>query len=591
MTNDARLKRQLLGPWTGKGSLLIPVTGRQPHGESENIRSYVTYSELTGTTPTIEEYIEKVRSIGLKSVMASLSNLIQILHNDGVGNVDLQRRIQGRFLTREPLQKLRTLENWQDRAIFVPQQILFTMKMAILYSPDSEDPRPDPEFRDALVELLLMASDFLDKIALSDDIEELERVLLSHLVRNYLLNMTDQLRYMIPRASLLFRKLPCEPELRALSDFLDLPSLFREATGFELKDYIAFGLAILSWFRDQSELRGTYDPQRENINTETFFSKTLIDPDVTETLLKSLTHTHESARAAISARGGDPSRFSYDFLPFMEKPLYQVKDTVIVPVHLSFLEAKFTNGIYWTIHDHLREGKRLQFTRFFGNIFEVYALRSIQRAIPDDPSLVKRVYPAFTYPTKQGDRKTSDVVVMHHKSAIFMEATASRIRMERTALSGDLEAFKEDVNKIILAGAKQLTDRIRDFRDGLFAFDGITAKDVNTIYPVIVTVHSMPESTPFWNYIRDLLKDQGLLRANGVEPLQLIDVEELEILETILPQGISLLEILEQRGADPERRNIGLKNFLMAKYQDGANEYLWKELMEIGVQAKSILFG
>lgn len=389
----------------------------------------------------------------------------------------------------------------------------------------------------------------------------------------------------------MFRKLPCEPELRALSDFLDLSSLFRDATGFELKDYIAFGLAILSWFRDQSELRGTYDPIRESMNPETFFSKTLIDPDVAEKLLASLTHTYESVWAAISARGGDPARFSYDFLPFMERPLYQVKDTVIVPAHLSFLKAKFTNGIYWTIHDHLREERRLQFTRFFGNIFEVYARRSIQRGIPDDPSLVKRVYPAFTYPTKQGDRKTTDVVVIYGKSAIFIEATASRIRMERTALSGDLAAFEEDVNKIILASAKQLTDRIQDFRDGLYTFDGTTAKDVSTIYPVIVTIHSMPESTPVWNYIRNLLKNQALLQGNGVRPLQLIDIEELEMLETILPQGVSLLEILEQRAADPERRNIGLKNFLMAKYQDVTNEYLRKEFMEIGAQAKSVLFG
>lgn len=202
MTNDVDLKRQLLGPWTRKGILLIPVTSPQRHGEFENIRSYVTYSELTGSTPTTEQFIEKVRSIGLKSLMASLSNLVQILHNDGVGNVELQQRIQSRFLTREALQRLRTLENWQDRAIFFPQQILFTMKMAILHAPDIEDPRPDEEFRDALVDMLLMASDFLDKITLSDDIEELERVLLSHLVRNYLLNMTDQFRYMIPRVPL-----------------------------------------------------------------------------------------------------------------------------------------------------------------------------------------------------------------------------------------------------------------------------------------------------------------------------------------------------------------------------------------------------
>jgi hypothetical protein len=56
-----------------------------------------------------------------------------------------------------------------------------------------------------------------------------------------------------------------------------------------------------------------------------------------------------------------------------------------------------------------------------------------------------------------------------------------------------------------------------------------------------------------------------------------MDVEELDILATILPQGVSLLDVLQARAADPERRNIGLKNFLIARYREGADAFLRRE--------------
>jgi hypothetical protein len=51
------------------------------------------------------------------------------------------------------------------------------------------------------------------------------------------------------------------------------------------------------------------------------------------------------------------------------------------------------------------------------------------------------------------------------------------------------------VDQIIVDKAKQLTQRIRDFRAGLYDLGGTTGRDVDRIYPVIVTIQSIPEST------------------------------------------------------------------------------------------------
>jgi len=590
MPHDPSLAHRLFGPWQRRGLLFIPPTVPQRHGEMENIKAYVTYSELRGTEPTLDYFIAQLRGVGLRSLLFSLSRLITVLHNDGVSRLELQGRLRDQALTPDMLARLRQLENWSERIIFFPQQILLTAKMALLHSPDRDDQRPDPEFRDVLVELLLMAADFLDRLELPEDRHELERVMIAHQVRNYLMNTTEQFRYMIPRASLLYLKLPLAPEFRGDPDYVDLPAVFRVASGFDLKDYLAFGFALLSWFIEQSYLRDTYQEERARSNPHTFFSTSTIDPALAHRLLENFVHTHTSAKAAFEARIGDASRLTYDFLPFMAKPLYRIRDDAVVPMHLGYLEARFTNGIYWTIFDHLQGEDRLRFARFFGRIFEAYVRRSFQRSMPDEPGLARRVFPEFIYRSPQGERKTSDLILLYPRTAIFLEATASRIRLEATAISGNLSAFEADVAKIILENARQLTHRIRDFRNGLYSFEGVTGRDIDRIYPVIATIHSIPESTIIWDHIRNMLADRRLLIDPGVERLQLIDVEEVEILETILPQGVSLLEVLEARAADPERRNIGLKNFLIAKFREGANEFLRAEYQEIAEHAKRLLF-
>jgi len=592
MPNGADLRRRLLGPWAQRGSLFVPPTRPQRRGEMENIKAYVKYSEFSnGVEPSLDDYTRRLRDVGLRSLLFSLSRLMTVLHNDGVANPDLQALLRDQSFTPPMLARLRQLQNWRERIIFFPQQLLFTAKMALLHSPDRDDGRPDPEFRDTLLELLLMAADFLDRLDLPNDREKGRSVMLAHMVRNYLLNATEQVRYMMPRTSLLYLKLPFAAECRAHPDFLDLPVVFRTATGFDLKDYLAFGFALLTWFLGQSYVRGSFRDDHGAINPVTFFSEATIDATLARRLLQSFTHTHASAPAAFQARAGDATRLTYDFLPFMAKPLYQIRDDIIIPMHLGYLAARFANGIYWTIFDYLQDNERLKFSRFFGWVFEVYVRRSFERSMPSVGPLARRAFPEFPYRSRYGERKTSDLVLLYPRTAVFIEATASRIRFEGTAISGDLHAFETDISKIILENARQLTHRIRDFRAGLYNFDGVTTRDIDRIFPVIVTVHAVPESTIIWSHISRMLADRDLLTDLRIERIQLIDVEELEILEGIFPQGVSLLQILEARATDPERRNIGLKNFLISRFQPGRNEFLLAEYRQIGDYAKRLLFG
>jgi len=163
--------------------------------------------------------------------------------------------------------------------------------------------------------------------------------------------------------------------------------------------------------------------------------------------------------------------------------------------------------------------------------------------------------------------------------------------MEETAITGDLAAFESDVDKILTRKARQLTERIRDFRAGLYTIGGATERDIPRIQPVIATLQSLPESSFTWRYFNDRLRNEGLLQDVGIAPLQVLDIEELEILESVLPRGVSLLEVLERRMADPERRYISMKNFLIATMGErGVNEYMLGRYQELGAHITDLLF-
>src|SRR5258705_7337560 len=105
------LRRRLTGPWMRRGSLFVPPTRPERHGEMDNIKAFVTLSELTGTEPMMDDFVGRLRGIGLRSLLLSLSRLLTVLHVDGVSRVELQTQLRHRAFTPAMLRRLRSLPN------------------------------------------------------------------------------------------------------------------------------------------------------------------------------------------------------------------------------------------------------------------------------------------------------------------------------------------------------------------------------------------------------------------------------------------------------------------------------------------------
>ena len=586
------------GPWQERGLLLVPAAFRNPEArrpaELSFLRTRITYSELFGVPPTWDQFFEKIRGLGLRHVMASLSYLNSVLHVKGTLNA--QDDLVNSTFDNDLKERVRRLPNWRGRVIYSPSQVLMVMKAAVLNSPDQDDARPDDAYGRELAEVLLIANDLLDPettaaVRNAQTPPELIAAFLAHSIRSTLANSTERYEHALARASILFTQIAVRGEILARTGggFVDVNARFVQLTGLSLDDYFAVGLSIVGWFRN-----GVNHPQQvdqRKLSPATFFSQTRLDPAIGVSLLERLTHDLPSVQQAFAERG-ETRLYGYDVVPFMRRPMYRIVDDVAVPASLAFLESRVTNGVYWILFDAAATAReKLGISAFYGHLLEAYVRDAIQRALPDGVGLARRVFGDFTYDTPQGEARTSDLTVLYPGAAVFMEVTTTRLGMDATVLMDDPDAVNKDLEKIVIKKARQLDQQIRNFRLGRFGFDGVASAHLPQVMPVVVTGDSIPIWTTTMGTINSMVQDMGLLQGVGIGPLRVIGVDEVEMLEPLMHAGHSLYDILRSHADDAEYRNVSLHNFLHARYRVPMNESLRSGLDAIGLHAGQLLFG
>jgi hypothetical protein len=167
---------------------------------------------------------------------------------------------------------------------------------------------------------------------------------------------------------------------------------------------------------------------------------------------------------------------------------------------------------------------------------------------------------------------------------------ALRFRMEGTPLVDNPDAVEADLERIVVAKARQLHERIQHFHEGRYAFGRLTTSDVRSIIPLVVTSEPIPMWTTTNRTIRAALKQEGLLQQSGVEPLHVVGVDELEMLEALVHIGIEAIDVLRAHANEPELKNVSLRNFVALRYEDVTSERLQAEYLTLGNHGASLLF-
>lgn len=152
-------------------------------------------------------------------------------------------------------------------------------------------------------------------------------------------------------------------------------------------------------------------------------------------------------------------------------------------------------------------------------------------------------------PLRAGGEST-DVFIREGKDVVVIEISSSRITAS-TRLTGDEAALQRDLEKVVVKRVKQLHRTITALRDD--EFTDMPSREVERIFPVIVNVEPLRWSPMLHAYLNREVP--GLLRQTGVQPLQFIQLDDLESLVSgIGPQSLPGLldQKIREAGTDPD---------------------------------------
>lgn len=521
--------------------------------------------ELLGSDAGIDAAKPLLSQYPLTTTLSLLCRASFVVHNTPYRDLmTAQRHMAGNFHPEELLKKanewIKTNRPDGEALLFAEQPLLTAMVLALLLPRRRRTSRAQPPF-ESLGRALLHIMNDVDLLQRQRDrfesapSPERRKLLIEYLLRNGLFNAHDDYRRAIARTHEMLVEIA--PSLAGDPNYLDLLTVFRQATGLALTTYLSIGLVLLA--SPKAVTIANADPVPVFLNRRLF--KTSPALGAARKLLRSISATPRQFRKAVRL---DRQRYGQSPLNFLEAerhPLVVLSRDRLCCLSLRFLEQKFSTSIHFTVLDNLPEPLRLRYLAFIGRVFECYVQRVCLRAFPDG-----RFVPGFPYGHPK--KEAADGWIIYHNAAILLEAKAARFTIH-VRLSGTFGSFESKFRKFIVKGARQLSRVIDDFRAGQFQVVGLNHHALPALYPVIVSQQYVPFDKFLTAYLRDVLADEGLLQQSGVRPLTVLHIEDLEHIEPAIAEGASFVDLLTQRLDSPEWQDWPFSNFLFDRFPDG----------------------
>lgn len=447
----------------------------------------------------------------------------------------------------------RLLRTRQHCILLHPAIISTLVKYAVLYASETDD-IPFYAF-DHLIRSIIIANDAYGtahRVANAEDERlaflpyELESMLESH----------ENLSSVIARYYQ-FMKWTLDPEQSADPDFLPVPTDFFKFFAMSYEDYAAAAFGLMAPFTQRFSL-GDWQRQIATLEINTLTS-TLSDRRHFMTLLNRLSMSIEQASTRLS---NVPQRFGLcDLRPFIEQPLLQIDESVVVCPYQGFLRNALGQGLYFALFDKYREQgqqKHLKLARLFGRFLEQYLFRLVEAGAIERNDVL--VFPEQFYQTSKGQCRSSDIVVIQGNTAVFMDVTRKRFKLDKTLCERDVTSLDEDINQTFVQKAKQITESIAAFRSSAYSLGGVEPSSIASFIPVIVTEQDLPQLISLPHLIHSAIDKEHLLR--GCESLQILAADDVEALYRSTEGTACLVRILSGKCANEAYRHRDLATYL-----------------------------
>ncbi len=240
----------------------------------------------------------------------------------------------------------------------------------------------------------------------------------------------------------------------------------------------------------------------------------------------------------------------------MDRPLVRTPWGLCCPVH-RFLPNVGGNGLLFRLGDHLERatpGASARLRGFFGDYLETHVEQLFRAAAR------KRVVQIFRE-RRYGrpEMKSSDLVIVDGKRAVFIDVTATRFHQRESVVSLVDTTIERDLRRFVTDKLTQEIARCaRDFRSGLLMYEGVDPDSIDDIYGLVVSPQGLPRLVGLTQMIETLVP----VVPTGLSEWDYFDLNEVEALPSVFDGALDLSQLIVDKRSDYFGRPRSLMNYM-----------------------------
>ena len=328
--------------------------------------------------------------------------------------------------------------------------------------------------------------------------------------------------------------------------------MLREAAGIGLDDMLA--LACHYWTPVKAS--GPGEPVRVSaagpVDAE-------VGSDQADVFLGIFASSPQELRAALGR-----SQLPWQMGPVQARPLLRLGDAVVV-LDERYLIERVTRGLYWLVHDHEKrvygDGARRAWTQVWGEMIEMRVEDQLRQMAPHP---VGGRHAFFTEEDLQAafpGSKSCDAGIVYGADVVLAEVMSGTVTTQTRELA-KASAFQQDAEKLVLDKAPQLYETaVNLLRDPRPAASPMAARPCR-ILPVVIVGGQFPVNPLTTRYLAERLAAAGHHPDPAVQPLTVLDLEELEGCQALYERNALTLPQLLDAWRNSAYRAAAFRNYL-----------------------------
>ncbi|MER7179112.1 hypothetical protein ABT404_06460 [Streptomyces hyaluromycini] len=541
--------------WRQDNNGLFLPASLQPPAPIDVTAVYLTAQEILGAPLAPGTLIEHLQGLLVQDVLRFCAGVLNTARHSGLSTHDVDHYFSDQWFA--PLTRRRVLNLLRDatRRLIAPQALMLLARSALEISPDSA---PDhgadgPRVVGALLAVMQQLSEQTHhgSNVITDQPGDLGR----ELIANQHFHQPTSIAGILARYARRWLQLPAERSNEPGT--IDLARAYEACTGLPLSDLavVAAGMWALT--------------SNTGILTADQLEKVPLPVDRITAVLDLISIDLPGMRQAVGAERPE-GRTEWSFDPLQQWPVIRLPDgELLILERNGLIQRAFGWMPLFDIEfPPLEPGdpkKHKKFARQAKNTLahfsEIY-VSEVLHSITQDGT-VRRVYDDLQL--KQAfeakGQRIADAAIDYPGTWLVIEVTTTRLR--RAAVHGvSADVQVEDFDKLI-EELDQIDATIAALRRDETALTGVPAPARRRYQPLLVLPEGFPVNPITLTVIRERARARGLLTAPDTDPIEIVDIDELEMVEAIQEESSgSLLDILHRKQSSG-LRNAALRDYII----------------------------